>query len=172
MSRPRLWDPKKVELEFVTSDLSIRELARRNNVSYSSMAKHARDNDWNGKRTAYKASLSRQTYERMAAEIADQEGIIREESLIVLRASLRRYAEQLAAGEVTITTKDAVEVVKAIRDMMREPEDGKRDADTARTVSKPDAEHLRRIAEAARARSRPVILEGTARPGEQGTRVN
>jgi hypothetical protein len=172
MSRPRLWDPKKVELEFVTSDLSIRELARRNGVSYSSMAKHARDNDWNGRRHAYKASLSRQTYERMAAEIADQEGIIREESLIVLRASLRRYAEQLASGEVSISTKDAVEVVKAIRDMMREPEDGKRDADNARTVSKPDAEHLRRIAEAARTRSRPVILEGTARPSEPGTRVN
>jgi hypothetical protein len=170
--RPRLWDPKKVEQEFVTSDLSIRELARRSNVSYSSMAKHARDNDWNGKRMAYKSSLSRQTYERMAAEIADQEGIIREESILVLRASLRRYAEQLAAGEVTITTKDAVEVVKAIKDMMREPDDGKRDADNARTVSKPDAEHLRRIAEAARGRSRPVVLEGTAGPGEQGTRPN
>lgn len=172
MSRPRKWDPKKVEQEFVTSDLSIRELARRNDVSYSSMAKHARDNDWSGKRVAYKASLSRQTYEKMAAEIADQEGIIREESLIVLRASLRRYAEQLAAGEVNITTKDAVEVVKAIKDMMREPEDGKRDAEGARTVSKPDAEHIRRVAEAARSRSRPVVLEGTVVPGEQGTRPN
>ena len=172
MSRPRKWDPKKVELEFVTSDLSIRELARRNSVSYSSMAKHARDNDWNGKRVAYKASLSRQTYEKMAAEIADQEGIIREETLIVMRASLRRYAEQLAAGEVNITTKDAVEVVKAIRDMIREPDDGKRDAEGARTVSKPDAEHIRRIAEAARSRSRSVVLEGTVVAGEQGTRPN
>lgn len=135
MSRPRKWDPKKVEQEFVTTDLSIRELARRNNVSQSSMAKHARDNDWAGKRAAYKASLSRRTYEKMAAEIADQEGIIREENILVMRATLRRYAEMLAAGEVNVTTKDAVEAVKTIAFLMGEPESGKRDADNARTVS-------------------------------------
>jgi predicted DNA-binding protein YlxM (UPF0122 family) len=172
MSRPRKWDPKQVEKEYVTSDLSIRELARRNGVSQSSMAKHARDNDWAGKRTAYKASLSRQTYEKMAAEIADQEGIIREENILVMRATLRRYAEALAAGEVNVTTKDAVEAVKTIAFLMGEPDSGKRDADTARTVSKPDAEHLRRIAEAARSKLGPVVLEGTARPSEPRTRPN
>lgn len=172
-SRPRLWDPKRVEQEFVTSDLSIRELARRHGVAQSSMAKHARDNDWAGKRVAYKAALSRRGYEAMAAEIASQEGIIREESILVMRATLRKYAERLAAGDVPVSTKDAVEAVKTIAFLMGEPASGSRDADNARTVSKPDAEHLRRVAEAARRQlNEPVILEGTAGPGESGTRPN
>jgi transposase-like protein len=170
--RPRLWDPKRVEQEFVTSELSIRELARRHGVSQSSMAKHARDNDWKGKRIAYKAAISRRGYEHMAAEIAAQEGIIREESIIVMRATLRKYAEGLAAGDVHVNTKDAVEAVKTIAQLMGEPDSGKRDADNARTVSKPDAEHLRRVAEAARERARPVILEGSPGEGKSGAKPN
>ena len=172
-TRPRLWDPKRVEQEFVTSDLSIRELARRNNVSQSSMAKHARDNDWAGKRVAYKAALSRRGYEAMAAEIASQEGIIREESVLVMRATLRKYAERLAAGDVAISTKDAVEAVKTIAFLLGEPDSGRRDADNARTVSKPDADHLRRVAEAARKQlAGPVVLEGTVVSGESRARPN
>jgi hypothetical protein len=168
-----LWDPKKVEQEFVTSDLSIRELARRNGVSQSSMAKHARDNDWAGKRVAYKSALSRRGYEAMAAEIASQEGIIREESVLVMRATLRKYAERLASGEVAVSTKDAVEAVRTIAFLLGEPQSGSRDADNARTVSKPDADHLRRVAEAARRHlSEPTVLEGTVAPGESRTRPN
>jgi hypothetical protein len=167
-----LWDPKKAEIEFVTSELSVRELARRHDVSQSSMAKHARENDWKGKRHAYQASISRQGYEKMASEIVAQEGIIREESIVVMRATLRVYAERLASGEVAPNTKDAVEAVKTIAHLMGEPDSGKRDADSARTVSKPDAEHLRRVAEAARAKSRPTVLEGTAEKGERRTRPN
>lgn len=172
MGRPRLWDPKKAEIDFVTSNLSIRELARRHEISQSSMAKHARDNDWKGRRQAYQASISRQGYEQMAAEIVAQEGIIREESIIVMRATLRKYAERLASGEVAVNTKDAVEAVKIIAQLMGEPDSGKRDADNARTVSKPDAEHLRRVADVAREKSRPQILEGTAEQGERRTRPN
>ena len=172
MGRPRIWDPRKAELEFVTSELSIRELARRHDVSQSSMAKHARENDWKGKRYAYQSSISRQGYERMASEIVAQEGIIREESIVVMRATLRVYAERLASGEIAPSTKDAVEAVKIIAQLMGEPDSGKRDADNARTVSKPDAEHLRRVAEAARARSGPTVLEGTVAKGERGTRPN
>jgi hypothetical protein len=171
--RPKLWDAKRVEQEFVTSDLSVRELARRNSVAFSSMAKHARDNDWQGKRVAYKAAISRRGYEAMAAEIASQEGIIREESVLVMRATLRKYAERLAAGDVAVTTKDAVEAVRTIAFLLGEPSSGSRDPDNARTVSKPDADHLRRVAEAARRQlSGSVVLEGTAEPGEPRTRVN
>lgn len=172
-NRPRLWDAKKTEQEYVTSTLSVRELARRNGVSYSSMAKHARDNDWNGKRVAYQAALSRRGYEAMAAELASQEGIIREESVLVMRATLRKYAERLAAGDVAVSTKDAVEAVRTIAYLLGEPNSGQRGATDARSVNKPDADHLRRVAEVARKQlSEYVVVEGTAHPGEQGTRPN
>lgn len=174
MGRPKTWDAIKIEKDYVTSDLSLREIARRNGISHSSLAKHAKDNDWEGKRVAYKAALSRRGYEAMAAEIAQQEGIIREESLIVMRATLRKYAESLAAGNVAITTKDAVEAIKTIAFLMGEPKDGKQnDASDARSVNKPDADHLRRVAEAARRQlSGPGVLGGPAQKGKPGARPN
>lgn len=173
MGRPKTWDPIVIEKEYVTSDLSLREIARRNGISHSSLAKHAKDNDWEGKRVAYKAALSRRGYEAMAAEIAQQEGIIREESLIVMRATLRKYAEALAAGNVAINTKDAVEAIKTIAFLMGEPKDGKENAADARPVNKPDADHLRRVAEAARRQlAGPDVLGGSAQAGKQRTRVN
>jgi AcrR family transcriptional regulator len=174
MGRPRTWDSIRIEKDYVTSNLSLREIARRNGISHSSLAKHARDNDWEGKRIAYKAALSRRGYEAMAAEIASQEGIIREESLIVMRATLRKYAEALAAGNVAITTKDAVEAIKTIAFLMGEPKDGRQnDAADARPVNKPDAEHLRRIAEAARRQlAGPSVLGRPAAEGEPRARPN
>ena len=173
MSRATTWDTKTVEQEFVTGDVSIRELARRNTVSYSSMAKYARDQDWKGKKVAYQAALSRRGYEAMAAEIAQQEGIIREESVLVMRAALRKYAEQLAAGEVSITTKDAVEAVKTIAYLMGEPDGPGKRGEDIRTVSKPDADHLKRVADAARRRlADPGVLAGATEPGKPGTRPN
>jgi AcrR family transcriptional regulator len=173
MGRPKTWDPIVIEKDYVTSDLSLREIARRNGISHSSLAKHAKDNDWEGKRVAYKAALSRRGYEAMAAEIAQQEGIIREESLIVMRATLRKYAEALAAGNVAINTKDAVEAIKTIAFLMGEPKDGSQNAADARPVNKPDAEHLRRVAEAARRQlAGPGVLGRSAQEGKPRARPN
>lgn len=156
------YDEKAAEHEYVSTSVSLRALAAKHGVSVSTMAEKARNEDWRGKRVAYQAAMARRTYETMAVAAADEEAIIRKESVAVMRATLRRYAQQLTAGDVNVTTRDAVEAVKILAVLMGEPgtrEDDK--IDSARNVTKPDADHLRRIAETARRRlAEPGILDG------------
>ncbi len=172
--RPRLWDPELVEKEYVTSNLSIRELARRHKVTQSSMAKWARDHDWQGKRISYQSAISRRGYEVMAAEIAQNEGVIRQESIVVMRATLKKYAEALTRGDINVTAKDAVEAIKTLAILLGEPQGGSRDpAVDARNVTKPDADHLRRVVEAARRRvAESSVLEGPDESGPEGARIH
>lgn len=170
---PRKFDPQSVEQEFVTSDISIRELARRHAVSWSTLASWARKEDWRGKRVAYKAALSRRSYEVMAADIATQTGVVKEESVAVMRATLRAYAQQLKNGEVKVNVKDAVEAVRALTLLLAEPEETKEDPTVVSVGPSGDADFFRRIVETARRRvaaSEPV--EGTAQTGPAITRAN
>ncbi len=170
---PRSYDPIALEREFVTTDISIRALAAKNSVSFSSVAKHARAQDWAGKRLAYKSSLSRRGYEAMAANLADEESNIRLESITVMRATLRQYAQRLARDQVPIGVKDAVEAVKVLATLLTEPEGVKDDVSLAgaRTVSGPDASILRELVEAARGRLTPTgVLAGRDGSGAPGAK--
>lgn len=111
-------DYTKLEQEFVTSKISIRELGRRNDIPFGSIAEYARSHDWTGKRAAYQSSLSRRTYERVADEIAHEDAAITKESVLVLRATLRRYAEQLRDGAISVTPKDAVMAIQTLATIM------------------------------------------------------
>ncbi len=175
MGRARKYDEKAAEHEFVTTGISIRALALKVGVGFSTLAAKARDEDWKGKRVAYQSAMSRRTYEAMAVAVADEEAVIRTESVAVMRATLRRYAEQLQAGAVNVSTKDAVEAVKTLALIMGDPEGGRGDdkLDAARNVTKPDADHLRRVAEVARRRLAPgSVLEGVAVSEPPGTLPN
>lgn len=160
----RKYDEKAAEQEYVTTGISIRTLASKLGVSFSTLADKARAEDWKGKRIAYQAALSRRSYDAMATQVAADEAVVRSESVAVMRATLRRYAEQLRAGNVSVTTKDAVEAVKTLATLMGEPDNREDDkVDGARNVTRSDADHLRRVAETARRRlASGHILEGTA----------
>lgn len=170
----RKYDEKAAEQEYVTTTVSVRTLAAKHNVSFSTLAAKARSEDWKGKRIAYQAAMARRTYETMAVQAANEESVIRTESVAVLRATLRRYAELLASGSVNVTTKDAVDAVKTLSVLMGDPgsrEDEK--VESARNVTRPDADHLRRIAEVARRRlSGGEILEGIAVDQPAAARAN
>ena len=174
MGAPRKYDAVEVEKEYVTGTLSIRALAMKHKVAFSSLASYARSHDWNGKRIAYQSSLSRRGYEAMAASIANEQGAIRDESITVLRATLRVYAQRLAKGDVNVTTKDAVEAIRSLAVLLDEPEGVK---DEPRNVTgtgrSPDADFLRRAIEAARGRLDPGSVLAGAAPGEpSGTKPN
>jgi hypothetical protein len=169
---PRKYDPVALEREFVTSDISIRSLALKNSVSFSSLAKFAREQDWAGKRLAYKSTLARRGYEAMAAGLADEQANIRLESITVMRATLRQYAQRLAKDQVPIGVKDAVEAVRVLATLLT-AEEGVKDENTlasgARTVSGPDADVLRGLVEAARGRlSASRVLAGRDVSGAPG----
>ena len=175
MAAPRKYDPQDAEKRFVTGDMSIRALAAEVGVSFSTLAAYARDNDWRGKRIAYKNSLSRQTYDKMAAEVADEKAQIHTEMIAVLRATLRVYAQRLRDGEVPVGTKDAVETVKQLATLLGDPMGGDNEPRnvTPQRGESPDADFLRRAIEAARRRlASGAVLEGAAAEQPPGTRPN
>jgi len=161
--RPTKIDYASIEKEYVTGEESLRELARRRSVSWSSLASKSRRDNWNDKRAAFRDSVNRRSYERVADRYAAEQGEIRSESVMVMRATLRRYAQQLQTGEVSVNTKDAVAAVQALQLLLGEP--------TARSENKviefstgglaPD--DLRRLVEFARTR----IVEGSLAAGTE-----
>lgn len=153
MVRPVLFDWESIEHDYVTTELSLRELGRRHGVGWSSIGTRAKREKWTEKRQAYRDRLNRRSYERTIDKLAEDQSDIRHESVLVMRATLRRYAEQLRTGQVTVTTKDAVQAVQTLLLLMGEP--------TARSEAKViefstggiDPEDLRRLVELARART-------------------
>ena len=172
---PRKYDPKAVEHQYVTTDVSLRALALEHGVSFSSLAAYARKEDWSGKRVAYNSALSRRTYETMAAEVGDQKAVALDESVKIARATLAVYAEQLASRKVMISPKDAMEAIRTLAVLLGGHEGGTRDEPvvingSVRTVN---ADLLGRIRDAARGQlAADGVLAGAA-PGESsGTRPN
>lgn len=155
--RPTKIDYAAIEKEFVTGEESFRELARRHDASFSSLAARARRDQWADKRAAFRDSIARRSYERTADRFAQEAGEIRNEEILAMRATVRRYIEMLRDKEITVNTKDAVAAVQTLQLLMGEP--------TARSENKviefstgglaPD--DLRRLVEFARAR----IVEGS-----------
>lgn len=112
-------DPKLLEREFVTGDESIRTLAERHGISWSALATRARKQDaegltWYEKREAFKRSVSAKSFDKTAEKFAIEDATIREELVLVHRATIRAYANALREGRVVITPKDAVNATSSL----------------------------------------------------------
>lgn len=114
-------DYDQLEKDYVTGDLSIRALAAQHDISWSAVADQARKRNWSDKRAAYRDSVAARTYERAAAEFADQKAEITNESLLVLRATVRKYGERLMSGDAKPEAKDAVMAIDKIMLIMGDP---------------------------------------------------
>lgn len=150
-------DYDALEKEYITGTMSLREMAKTHDMSWSAVASQARRRGWSEKREAYKDSVQKRTYEHAADRYAREKAEIQSENVIALRATVRAFIAQLQAGEIKVSAKDATEAAKVLSMWMGEP--------TSRTESKViefttgglEPEFLRRLAEIARAR----IVEGT-----------
>ncbi len=153
-------DYDQIRQEYITSALSARELARRYGISNGTLSARIRAENWDDHRQAYRDSVTRRAYERTADKYAAEQAEIHDESIIVARATLRRYAEQLRNGDVNVTTKDAMLAIGVLRTLMGEPST----ISEARTIEFSagglDGDALRRLLEVARAR----LVEGTVVP--------
>lgn len=145
-------DYSVIRQEYITSALSARELARRHGLSNGTLSARIRAENWDDHRQAYRDSVTRRAYERTADKYAAEQAEIHDESIIVARATLRAYAEQLRDGKVTVTTKDAMLAIGVLRTLMGEPST----ISEARTIEFStgglDGESLRRLLEVARAK--------------------
>lgn len=162
-------DPKLLEREFVTGDISVRELAKRYDMSWSAIATRARKPDaqgltWYDKKQAFAESVSTKSFDKTVEKFAAEDASIREEMILVHRATIHAYAQQLREGKVAVSPKDAVGASQALLLLLGEA--------TSRTETKNidittivDAEDFRRLAELARSR----LVGGTVEthPGHQ-----
>jgi transposase len=168
-------DPKLLEREFVTGGVSVRELARRYSMSWSAIATRARKEDekgmtWYDKKAAFESSVAEKSFDKTVEKFADEESTIREELILVHRATIHTYAQQLREGKIAVTPKDAAGATSALLLLL-----GGATSRTETTIDisntiKPD--ELRRMAEWARAK----LIDGTAtavpEPGSEGARQN
>lgn len=160
-------DYKELERLYVTEGLTYRELSRRYPVSHTVIAAKGRRDDWPGKRIAYQASLSRRAYENMAAAAGSEVAEIQKESILVARAYIRKFAQDLGNNKVSTNARDTVEFMRMLAgELNPEKGEGLRDAPyviegKASPIAGADADLLRRVVEMAR--------ERVAAPGVLGT---
>lgn len=168
-------DYAPVRREYVTSDVSINELARRLGISNSTLAERARAEGWYDERAAYRSAVAKRAYEGVADKVGAEKAAIENERVNVLRATLRRYAQQLVAGEINVTPKDAIEASKALKEFTTEPGDGKdKDGEIIVPVGRElPSEWLRRVLDIARERGSPAGSVGSdPGTGAPGSRVH
>ena len=169
-------DPVVLEREFVTTDISIRELAKKHGMSWSAIATRARKQDaagltWYDKKSAFSESVAMKSYDKTAEKFAAEDANIREELILVHRATIHAYAQQLREGKIVVTPKDAVGATSALLLMLGEAT-SRTETTTIVDSSSLKPDELRRLAEFARAR----LVDGTATTvaGDEpeGTRPN
>lgn len=149
----------ELERLFVVEGKSHREIARIGGVSNSTVSQKAKRDDWEGKRIAYQASLSRRGYELTAETVANEQHVIKSEAVLVSRAYIRSFGQQLAEGKVNTNAKDALEFMKFLIGEM-DPSKGEGLKDGPKVIEgsavsvEGGSDVLRRILEVARDRSR------------------
>jgi hypothetical protein len=150
----------ELERLYVVEGKTHREIARIAGCSNSSVSQKAKRDDWEGKRIAYKAALSRRGYEMTADAVAHEQQEVRRESVLVARAYIRTFATQLAEGKVQTNAKDTLEFIRFLADQMDASKgeglkDGPKVIDGHAVSVGGNEDFLRRIVDVARARLTP-----------------
>jgi hypothetical protein len=87
-----------MEREFITTDISLRELCRRHGISaYSLVTVQAKKNDWVGKREAYQQKAGDAYIEKHAARHADREAEVRDKALDAIDEAIDKFQSDLHA---------------------------------------------------------------------------
>ena len=151
----------ELERMYVVDGKSHREIARIADISNSTVSQKAKRDDWEGKRLAYQASLNRRGYELAAAEVANEQHLIVKENVLVSRAYIRTFAQQLAEGKVTTNAKDALSFMQFLAETFDATKgeglkDGPKVIEGSAVSVGDNADLVRRVVEAARSRRAPA----------------
>jgi hypothetical protein len=92
---------RDMEREYVTTDISIRQLCRRHNIgAHSSVVVQAQKHMWAEKREAYQAKASEAFIEKHAARVADRLAEISDKVIDVTEQALDKFGEDLKATKL------------------------------------------------------------------------
>jgi hypothetical protein len=175
MARTARIDYEAAERKYVTDpNATYASIAKEFGVATQTIGEKAKREDWKGKRMSFQSAIARRSYEKVAEGIASEASAIRSEAILVARATLRRYATDIAEGKQSVSAKDAAEMIRLLVGELAP--DNSRDSDAAPIVvntSPRDADLLRRVVEAARERATTSGRVGDpALGGAERTRPN
>jgi hypothetical protein len=143
-----------IKREYITSDISIRALAAKSGISWSTLNARKNTEEWDARRSEFRTKRDDKTVERLADRAASETDIIRDEMILVLRAAIRKFGADLANGTANVTAADLAKLIPQINLLLGEP--------TTRTEaqifgvnlsSQVDPDILRRVVELARGRA-------------------
>jgi len=104
-------DYRALEREFVTSQISLRELCRRHNISaHSLVTVQAKKRQWAEKRAAHQARSSEVFIEKHADRLADRQAQISDKALDAIDEALDKFRADMRATEKKLVNGEWVEV--------------------------------------------------------------
>ena len=107
----RIHPYRELEREFVTSDISIRELCRRHGIrSHSPVVDQAKKRKWAEKREQYQAKESEAFMSRYAARQADRQAELHDKAIDVIDEALDKFRDDMQATEKKRIDGEWVEV--------------------------------------------------------------
>ena len=105
---------RDMEREYITSDISIRELCRRHGIrSHSVVVDQSQKHDWAAKREAYRAEESEAYIERYADRMADRQAEISDKALDAIDQAIDKFRSDLKATKLVRQPDGSVTEVPA-----------------------------------------------------------
>ena len=102
---------RDMEREYVTTDISLRELCRRHGITaHSLVTVQAKKHKWEEKREQYQAKESEVFMSRHAARMADRLAEIHDKAIDVIDEALDKFREDMHATEMKRIDGEWVEV--------------------------------------------------------------
>jgi predicted DNA-binding protein YlxM (UPF0122 family) len=156
MARPTKVDYAELKQLYLSEELSFRQLGERFGISHSAIADRAKREDWEGQRMAFKASMAQREYESLAVVKSSETAQVLSENILIARAYLRRFAQDLKDGKIATNAKDAHLMITFLSETVS-PAKGEGSPDAPKVIEGTvlpagGAEFLRRVVEVARGR--------------------
>jgi hypothetical protein len=102
---------RDMEREYITTDISLRELCRRHNISaHSLVVVQSQRGKWQAKREQYRAKASDAFIEKYAARQADRQAEIHDQALDAIDEAISRFRSDLKATEQKLVDGEWIEV--------------------------------------------------------------
>jgi hypothetical protein len=121
-------DYETLEREYISTDVSIRELAAKHGIrSFSTVNVQKQKRDWDRKREEYRALVAAQDIETLVMARMKTIAEIHDELLYAVRAAIRRFISDLSKDQ-TVSARDVMGLIDKFLLLTGQP--------TARTESK------------------------------------
>jgi len=176
-----------LEREYISGDMSLRELARRHRISaHSGLVVQAKKGGWAAKREAYRAQKAERMITRLAQGAADREAEVRDAAIEAIDEAITRFRADLRATRpvvlpdgtigvepvLQVTAKDVVLLIDRLQVLFGRPaviSEGR--GFTASVTSEPlSVEALKQIVELTRGLESPQQGPTSGLPFKGGRR--